>query len=365
VILNKIKYYRYEIPLLSPLYINKIKTTKRSGIIIRLMDTEQNTGFGEIAPLPGLHSENLETVINLLNDTSIHVLNNSISDQIVTSNKELSGIFKINTFPPSIQFGVSLAVLDLLSNSKRIPFYKLFNPIYNKSVPVNGLLIGTANEILMNTEALIAEGYTTLKIKVGKQSLDNDIFIVKKVSAITGEKIKIRLDANQAWSLNEALYFAGEISDVNIEYIEEPLKHVEELPEFSQISGLPVALDESLTDYDPVTGKFPNWVKAIILKPSVIGDINRTIQFIKQAKIQNIIPVISSTFESGLTLNALAQLASIFMPKGTAVGIDTFRWLSQDLLTTPFKIIQGKVNIEDITKNHINLQSSGLFPLNR
>ncbi|MBN2413354.1 o-succinylbenzoate synthase [candidate division KSB1 bacterium] len=365
MIVKHIKYYRYEIPLLTPLIINNVKTAKRTGIIIRLKDVDQNTGFGEIAPLPGLHIENLETVLQLLDEIDIHVAGTSISEDNVTSGIDLSEILKIKSLPPSVRFGVSMAVLDLLANSKKIPLNKLYQIPFHKKVIINGLLTGSPDEMLKTAKKLLALDYTTLKIKVGKQPVDDDISFIKKVREIAGEKIRIRLDANRAWTKSEALYFAGKIANIHVEYLEEPLKNPDELPEFSKQSGLPMALDESLSRFFTPDGSLPVWVNAVILKPSIIGDINMTIQIIRQAKKQNIVPVISSAFESGLTLKMLAFLSSVFIPKGTAVGLDTYKWLSQDLLTKPFKASQGNIDVKRLAKRHINLQSPVISPLKR
>ncbi len=365
MIVKNIKYYRYEIPLLTPLFINNIETTKRTGIIIRLKDLDQNTGFGEIAPLPGLHTENLETVLDLLDEIDIHVAGTSISEDIAASGTNLSEILKIKSFPPSVRFGVSMAVLDLLANSKKLPLNKLYQMPYHKNVFINGLLTGPPDEIIKTTKELLSLGYTTLKIKVGKRPVADDISTINKVREIAGEKIRIRLDANRAWTMNEALSFAGKISNIHVEYIEEPLNNPDELPEFSEQSGLPVALDESLSRFCSPDGPLPDWVNAVILKPSVIGDFNIILQIIQQAKKQNIVPVISSAFESGLTLKMLALLSSVFIAEGTAVGLDTYKWLSQDLLTKPFKAVRGHIDKKRMAKRHINLQSSVIFPLKR
>ena len=126
-----------------------------------------------------------------------------------------------------------------------------------------------------------------------------------------------------------------------------------------------MALDESLSKFYSVNDTLPDWIKAVILKPSVIGDINKTVQIIRQAKKQNIVPVLSSAFDSGLTLRMLALLSSVFIPEGTAVGLNTYKWFSQDLLTKPFKADQGNIDVKRLAKSHINLQSSVLSLLNR
>ncbi len=345
MIISKINYYHYQIPLKHPLYINKIKSKRREGVVVEICDTQGNRGLGEIAPLPGLHLETLEAVIGRVHVIDNHLIHNSIPEQpelLQTTLEEL--FFKMQLFP-STECAVSLALLDLIAKRLRIPVYKIFNKHSSEQVPVNGFLKGSPDEILAQARDLIAAGYTTLKLKTGLLPVDYDIKLVNQLAQLMGAGVKLRLDANRKWSLPTAVQFARQIANCPLEYIEEPVTDPRDFEAFYKETGVPVAVDESLTFFTAGNKKLPDWVKALILKPTTLGDIFKTIYLIKQAKKQNIKPVITSSFETSLTLKMLAQLAAAFLPAGTAVGLDTVKFLALDILEEPFNSDAGFVDV--------------------
>ena len=74
----------------------------------------------------------------------------------------------------------------------------------------------------------------------------------------------------------------------------------------------------------------------------------------KHAKKANIMPVLSSPFNSGLGLAFIAQIAAVFSPQDVAVGLDTFRWFKQDIFD--FHVSNGFADIHEIGKKRILCQ---------
>jgi len=345
MIISKINYYQYTIPYKTPLYINKIKSKRREGIIIEICDTQKNSGLGEIAPLPGLHLETIEAITGRLHVIDNHLDRNTLPEQLDALQSTMEELFaKMHLFP-SVEFAVSMALLDLSSKRLRIPLYKLFKKTCNAQVPVNGLLKGSPGEVEAQARELIAAGYTSLKLKVGLWPVEYDIELVKQLAQITGENIKLRLDANRKWTMPTALKFAQSLANCRLEYIEEPVNDPGDLLSFHEQTGLPVAIDESLPFFTAGNKKIPDWITAVILKPSLLGSIFKTIHYIGLAKKQNIKPVITSVYETSLSLKMLAQIAAAFLPTGTAVGLDTLKLLAGDTLHEPFSAADGFTDV--------------------
>ena len=121
-----------------------------------------------------------------------------------------------------------------------------------------------------------------------------------------------RLDANRAWGFEEALAFAEEISGVRVAYVEEPLADPGRLAELAGARGLPVALDESLVGMAPgELGRHP-YAAAVVLKPTLLGGVSRTLRLAEEAKAMGAAPVVSSSYEAGV--EAMVGLDRIFEP---------------------------------------------------
>jgi O-succinylbenzoate synthase len=142
--------------------------------------------------------------------------------------------------------------------------------------------------------------------------------------------LSIRLDANRAWSPDEARKFASYINPSyrqRIAFLEEPCKQPGESLAFA------IAWDETLQHavkqegfaLSELTG-----VKSLVIKLSLIGSIDRCAALVKQAEKLGITSVISSFLESSLGLNQLARLAHWLTPKSVP-GLDTLSMFASQL----------------------------------
>lgn len=348
---------KYKIPFKFPLTVNNRILTSREGLVVQLMNSNGVTGFGEIAPFPGLHKENLDKVFAELHQLWPY-LNKTIADKsFYKINGEFEKWLGSGNLSPSTKFGIELALLNLVAASEKKPLYALLSESYTPYIKLNGLLAGSPASVYTQAKRLVEQGYQTLKIKVGRQPIKNDIRMIQNLRNIIGEDIDIRLDANRAWSLEDAIIFGNAVAECKIEYIEEPLKAPEEVSKFYGKTAMPVALDETLADI-PLSKYVPEeCIKAFVLKPSILGGIEKTVKICRRAEDNGIVPVISSTFDSGITLTALAQIAAIYTSPDTAMGLDTYKWLKEDLLDIPFKAEGGKVDIEEAGRMGQNIRA--------
>ena len=260
---------------------------------------------------------------------------------------------------PSVEFGICTAILNLFSKSHIRSF---ISENASDSIKVNALLSGSEDEIIGKVKTLKAKGYTTLKLKVGRQSLEEDINLVHKVYENIEKLTKLVLDANRSWSVEEAIYFGNSISDIKISYIEEPVKDYLGILQLCNKSkfNIPIALDESLTAIYPKAMEHIPGITTLVLKPTILGFV-KTFEFIKKAKSLGMKTVISSSFESSIGLIALAELASGC--RATA-GLDTIEWFAEDTLETSFKIESGHVDLKALPDQKLNLKSSCIEEIN-
>jgi len=333
--ISGIKLFRYHLPFVKPINFSGTDLSGRDGIIIQLKDSENQIGLGETSPLPGFSVETIDDVIIELKN---------ILPALKQKPTEIPNI--IQSLSPSVIFGIESAFHSLKN--------ELLTPEYSKTITLNGLITTNNSKGIEQAKKLVSDGYQTLKIKVGRQPVEDDISFIKNIVNNIDKKIKLRLDANRAWSYYEALKFAKGIHDVSIEYIEEPLQDINELEKFALETNTPVAIDESLTTLIPNQLKQMQWVQAIIIKPTLLGSINKSIDLIKAANEIGIKTVFSSSFESSVGLAIITQLASSLGTSGTAVGLDTGSFFSEDLykvnlFNNPF------LSVDDIADKYMDI----------
>jgi len=332
--------YRYSIPFREPVTVKGCQVLQRDGIILALKNREENqTAYGEIAPLPGLHKESLQAAeAQLVEVLSKRELTNSVTLQ--------------EKLYPSVRSGLEMAMINL-DNAIPGACSSFFPSVpAAKYVPVNALLFGDTPLIMQRAEEYLTLGYRTFKLKITGSNIETAIRSIGALHRTFGNRIELRLDANQSFSIDEAIRFAGSIPRESIAYIEEPLKEPELIGEFHAKTALRSALDETLWQKPELLRQLPaNSLRALILKPNRLGGIAITMQFAKYASENNLIAVFSSAFESGISLSFYTWLAASACMKPAACGLDTYRYLQYDLLETPFGTENGLLDASRLYRN--------------
>ncbi|RME28476.1 MAG: o-succinylbenzoate synthase, partial [Candidatus Zixiibacteriota bacterium] len=320
------------LPLTSPLRFRNIVCRSRDGFLLRLETDSGTVGWGEAAPLPGFSRESLTET-----ESALQQLTKSLHKLSVDPNQPLIEI--LHALPvsgkelPSTRFAAEQAIATLAVQSSRRQLRERLSETPNRSVPVNGLLAGTPEQMRERVAALLEAGYRTVKMKVGRGDLDKEVSLVREIRSLLPATIRLRLDANRAWSFDEAVRFCESIRDVDIDYIEEPVSDSSRLVALAAQTNIPVALDETLPALSAAELERFRGVSAVVLKPTMLGGITRTLAFVRAAEKIGARVVISSTFDTGLTVATLAELAAAVCDEQTACGLDTLHWLADDILS--------------------------------
>ena len=174
-------------------------------------------------------------------------------------------------------------------------------------------------------------------------------FIVGKVIKETfGEDVLFRLDANGAFDLPQAIRFCKEMEAFNIDYIEQPLPADElvDLAELSYHTEIPIAVDESLTDYSSAEKIIENQATDVfVIKPMVSGGFTESKKIINLAKEENIRIVITSSLETNIGRMACLHLAAA-NEITESCGFSTAALLNEDTIAPIIK--NGLIQIPDI-----------------
>ncbi len=307
--------FDFRIPFVKPMRIGSQILNYREGLIIHLVDEQGNEGYGEIAPLEGFSNETVHQARNQLKYLNI------ITPDVLHNNR----LF------PSVRFGIETAFIELMEKREDRWLSEIFGNVPEKEVNVNGLLHVPKDgirDMKGEVEKLIHEGFKYIKIKAGRSTLESDIETIRDVTRYLPPGIMLRLDVNRLWDFETALKFGKAIDSGFIEYIEEPFADIRRIPEFYSLTHIPVALDESLDGIDIRHIEIPIGVEALVLKPSILGGIAITREWIDYCRKKELKPIISSCFEAGPGFRMLIKLAMSVDFVETAFGLDTLKYLN-------------------------------------
>jgi o-succinylbenzoate synthase len=327
--------YRYSLPLRRPLALKGTTLRRREGLLLRLSGDDGSEGWGETVPLPGFSEENLDQAIAQLRRLEGSLIGREVTDDWTdregTFGRELERIAPV----PSVRFGLELAVWNL---------YGAFSGMsLSEVVPVNGLLSGSPREALEEARRMRDAGYQTVKLKVGGRGVEEDVGLVRRLCDELGDDMSLRLDANRAWSYEEAARFVRDAP--SFEYIEEPLADPARLPDLVLEFGAVVALDESLVGLQPEELEKHGYARGVVLKPTLLGGISRTLRMAEHALRLGMTPVLSSAYESGVGTAGLVALAAGIGECPAPAGLDTYRALAGDVLDAQLALPAPSVDV--------------------
>ncbi len=359
--LKSARLYKFALPFKHPLDLKHTTLHQRDGLILILTDTAGHVGLGEISPLPGFSRETIETAIyktTMLVDRMIN-----FGELTAHHHSRRTTSWENRTAPSVVHFGVETALLSLLANARKISLGAMLYGSSSNKIPINGIIRSSLSDWVPEADFLVSEGYKTLKIKVGKINPFLEAQGIQEVREFVGPDIEIRLDANRSWDLETGIQFGQAIQSANVAYIEEPIQNPAELPRFYDECGVHFAFDETLHRIIDPTISFGSYtgLKALVLKPTLIGCTARFIALVNQAQEQDILSVISSSYESDVGLAALAQLAASIGGDSVAVGLDTRSALTAGTTKTPSSIQNGWMPVRTLTTQDLDLSYSELL----
>lgn len=288
--------------------------TKKKSYFVELSDGVR-FGLGEAGPLSGLSPE-------FSNDCSAAFEKALQPFQGLELPADITDwIQEIPFEQPSFRFALETAYHDLVA-----PFSNEFAR-GKRSIPINGLIwMGSAQFMQEQIEQKLKQGYSCLKLKIGAIDFDTELSLLKGIrSRFSAKELVLRVDANGAFTPAEAPFKLEKLAAYDLHSIEQPIKagQPEEMQKLVTQQILPIALDEELIGMqDKSIASFIN-PDYIILKPSFLGGIQATHDWISWATEKGKDWWITSALESNIGLQAIAQLTGdydIKIPQGLGTG---------------------------------------------
>lgn len=240
---------------------------------------------------------------------------------------------------------LDLAAHDLYGKLKEKPLYELWGTS-NDHYPVTNYTIGI-DAIDKMVDKMLEKPWPLYKIKLGT---DHDLEIIKSLRKHTDAVF--RIDANNAWSVEQTLELAPLLKDLNVEFLEQPL-HAENIKGYKALRGkcaLPIIADESCIVPEDVN-KCAGLFDGVNIKLTKCGGLTPALGMIKQAKSLNMKVMVGCMTESTVGISAIAQLT----PQLDYVDMDGAMLLKEDIATGIEIQANGKLKFPKIGGSGVRL----------
>lgn len=301
--MRRAQVYRWQIPMDAGVVLRERRLKTRDGLFVHLQEGERE-GWGEVSPLPGFSEETLEEAQAALLAWA-------------TAWRQGQDL----PFPPHpcAAFGISCALAELNEQLPQAADYR--------AAP---LCTGDPDELFARLTAM--PGEKVAKVKVGLYEAVRDGMVVNLLLEAIPE-LRLRLDANRAWTPLKAQQFAKYVDPQyrdRIAFLEEPCKTQADSRAFAQQTGITIAWDESLREADFCL-QAEAGVGAVVIKPTLTGSLQKVQEQVAAAHALGLTAVISSSIESSLGLTQLARIAAWLTPQ-TVPGLDTLTLMQSQLV---------------------------------
>ncbi len=285
-------------------YTIAYETVERTtNIFVRIETSGGVVGYGCAAPDLMVTGETPESVIRAIEEVAVPELKGQDPLRIARHVHEL----QLSLAEDSAALAaIDMALYDILGKTAGLPIWRILGG-YRRSIRTSVTIgIMPVEESIAEARAWIERGFHCLKVKGGRV-LAEDIERVTKIREAVGEHVKLRFDANQGYTVKEALSFVRSTRSVGIELLEQPTpsRKPDLLGRVTGKVAIPVMADESLMNLrDAFRLARKELVDMVNIKLMKVGGIFEALQINAVARSANLEVMVGCMDEAGLGIAA-------------------------------------------------------------
>lgn len=298
--------YKFSIPM-HPFTIATGTMDYAQNIFIRIHVDAGFYGVGECSAFPMIVGETQATCFEMAKDFAKLWK----GKDPLKIKERMAELHSFTAFNSTIKSAFDMALYDIASKEAEIPLYKFLNGVKKEIETDLTIGIDTPHNMAATAAEYKNKGVRIIKIKLGKNGKE-DIERVRQIRLAAGNDMLLRIDANQGWSYDTAVFVLQEIVKYNIQFCEQPLRYWDDdkLPALRKLSPIKIMADESVFDHhDAVRLIASGGCDYVNIKFSKSGGI------LEAGKInavceENLIPcMMGGMLESRIALTAFAHFA--------------------------------------------------------
>jgi L-Ala-D/L-Glu epimerase len=362
----RIAWLPFRIPYVVPFITAHGSEQARLGAIIRIATDDGRVGLGEASPLPAFGGGTLDDTLARIAQLAPRIAGQDLDaafgllDQLDYAEAGMS----------AAACGFDTALLDVMAQAAGLPLAKLLDARAVATVPVN-LAVGAVDIAAACRAAGQAAqaGVLCVKLKVGVMGTrEAELARIAAVRATLGEGIRLRIDANAAWDVPEAIAIIRAAERYQLDLVEQPVAP-DDLAGMALVRAsvhTPIAADESVGGPQQAQQVIAaGAADVLVIKPIMAGGLRRARAIIAQAQLAGLQALVTTTIDAGVGVAAALHLAAT-LPTPLACGLATGALLAGDLLIQPNVVRNGALSVPDqpglgvqIDERQVALYASG------
>lgn len=300
--ISKATIHAVNFPLKEPFIISYATYPSMAAIIVRLETDNGLVGYGEAVPDEHVTGEQADAAFEVLKNVLVPQVLNQNPFDIEAIHHRMDAAIGGN---PAAKAALDIACYDLMGKATGQPVYNLIGGRAHDALQYPKVLSIEAPDIMAEKAVkAVAQGFASLKLKVGLDDAALDIERIYAVRTAVGEEVPIRIDVNQGWkTVGRAVQTINRLEGAKLTWVEQPIRmgDIRGLAEIRRKTSTPIMADESVQSMADVLEIIRlDAADYINIKLMKAGGIYPAVQMAKAAEAAGIIAQIGSMVESSV-----------------------------------------------------------------
>jgi L-alanine-DL-glutamate epimerase-like enolase superfamily enzyme len=306
--ITEVEIYLFDIPLVAPFRISIGEMSAANDLLVRVVTDQGIVGLGEACPFPPITGETQAT-----NAAAARAIRDMLigKDPLAVEGilRQIGPMVHAN---PSAVAAYDMALYDILGKVAGLPLFRLFGSGKTQFETDITTGLDTPESMAAETKGYADRGYKTLKAKVGLDP-DTDVARIQAIRDAIGYGINLRIDANQGWSVPQAIYALRKMEKFKIQLVEQPVvaSDIAGLKTVREASPIPVMADEAcFLPADALKLVRAEACDYFNIKLMKAGGIANAVRIAHIADSANIRCMVGCMLESNIALTAAAHVVA-------------------------------------------------------
>jgi L-alanine-DL-glutamate epimerase-like enolase superfamily enzyme len=328
---------RHTLKLREPLRAAFGTITERELAIVALGDEDGLVGYGEAAPLQGYEDISSEQVWQAL-----QAYRPVLADAAGLNGVQLMDACRRVADVPAALAAIDLALWDRAGRRARRPLAALLCDDPAAAIEVNATLTASDRAGAAEQAArAVQQGFSCLKAKVG---IGDDAGRLAAIRAAAGPHAALRVDANGAWDVEQAVRAIEALAPVGLELVEEPTHGLHAVREVRERVPVRVAIDETAAEHGALGAGVAD---AVCLKIARCGGIAGLLAAATLVRASGAEVYLASTFDGPLGVAAAVHAAAALAARGPVApcGLATLALFADDALAAQLPVHEGRIAV--------------------
>jgi len=241
--ITRIEAKAVRIPLVEEFRTSLGGSVYHEGIIVKLYTDEGIVGIGEGAPSARITGETVETILGVISRVKGLILGRDPLE----FREIIEAIDRAILGNPAAKAALDIAIFDIVAKKYGVPLYRFLGGSKNSFETSVTIGIMPKEKAVYKAQKLVEQGVRILKIKIGTDPV-KDVELLRSIRQLVGDDIRVRIDANQGYTVKQAIRVLRSIENLEIEFCEQPVhwRDLDGMQEVKKHTEIPIMADESV-----------------------------------------------------------------------------------------------------------------------